>query len=60
MRCCHRKEKEMKKKNANPQFYRKILLSLFTVPALLIHSTGFTNVMLTQAADISGRVLYVA
>lgn len=51
---------KMKKRIANPQFQRGILLSLVTVPALLCNPAGAWNVTTAHAADISGNVLYVA
>ena len=50
----------MKKKNANSQCRRGIILSLFTAPAFLMPNAECQIQMQAQAADISGRVLYVA
>ena len=50
----------MKKKNAKPHYQRGILLSLFTIPALLMPNTDIVNLTAAEAAEISGRVLYVA
>ena len=50
----------MKKKNAKPHYQRGILLSLFTIPALLMPNTCIVDLPRAEAAEISGRLLYVA
>jgi hypothetical protein len=50
----------MKQRKAKASYQRGLLLSLLTVPALLMPNAGIVKLTEAKAAEISGRVLYVA